>query len=101
MNLSIAEGATEAYERLRPHLLELSDQNGSHPEERVILLRCGMLSWTRERNHLVTSVAAPVSHPTPSPGGYSPGSGVLATELVRLMASLILSGSEGALLCRN
>lgn len=99
MNFPITEGAIEAYERLRFHLLELSGQNGSNPE-RVILLRRGMLTWTQERNHLMASTAAPVFTPI-SPAVGSPSSGELATELVRLMASLILSGSEGALLCQN
>lgn len=91
------EDTIEAYERLRPHLLELSDQNGSNPD-RVILLRRGMLIWTHERNQQMASTAA---LPTPISPAVRSSSGEPATELVRLMASLILSGSEGALLCRN
>jgi hypothetical protein len=92
MNLPITEGAVEAYERLRPHLLELSDQNGSNPD-RVILLRRGMLTWACERNHLMASSSAPVSNPI-SPAVRSPSCGELGTELVRLMASLILSSPK-------
>ena len=93
MNLSIAEGAVEAYERLRPHLLEPFDQNGFNPQ-RVVLLRRGMLSWARERNHWVTSAVARVSNLTSPAGGPSPAFSEFAIELVRLMASLILSGPK-------
>lgn len=89
--MQIMESAIEAYERLRPQLLEPSDQNGSNLD-RAILLRRGMLIWARERNPLIDS-AVPVSNPI-FPAVRLPSSGELATELVRLMASLILSSPK-------
>lgn len=90
----MAEGVTEAYEQLRPHLLDLSDMNGSprsNYPERVILLRRGMLSWAHEHTPAMTSARIDPTFAVVVP---SPECGSPATELVRLMASLILSSTK-------
>lgn len=80
----LRDNAAAAYERLRLHLIDPADQSGS-ATGRVILLRRGMLAWARSDNHVQ---ASPVS--LCQTGGPPVPSGV-ATELVQVMAGLILS----------
>jgi len=74
-----------AYEKLRRHLIDPADQSGS-AMGRVVLLRRGMLAWATTYNHVQTSsVSSCQSGGTPVP------TGVVANELVQVMAGLILS----------
>jgi hypothetical protein len=88
VSLPIPQGAVDAYEALRSHLLAPSRHNGSVLSS-GILLRRGMLAWARERSNALASTALPISS-LPSAASAA-GPCALATELVRLMASLILS----------
>lgn len=91
MNAPIAEAA-EAYEKLRPHLLELADQNGLH--EREILLRRGMLAWASECRQLTASGTNLLSYSIPPGTVRPPEIGEFASELVRLLANLVLSSPK-------
>jgi hypothetical protein len=82
---SVWEGAAQAYEVLRCDLLQSSGQNG-WGNGRAILLRRGLLAWTRERDN-----NAILPTPTPPSGSESRVPSEIASELVRLVAGLILS----------
>jgi hypothetical protein len=88
VSLPIPQGAVDAYEALRSHLLAPSRHNGSVLSG-GILLRRGMLAWARERSNALASTALPISSLPSATSAAVPCA--LATELVRLMASLILS----------
>jgi hypothetical protein len=94
----VPEGAAEAYEALRPYLLEPSGHNGS-VTSRVFLLRRGMLAWACERNHTWAYTSLPISSQPVAASSLVPR--VFATELVRLMAGLILSKQKESGLCLN
>lgn len=84
MSLSVPEGAAQSYETLRADLLQpraTAPGNG-----RTLLLRRGMVAWAHERG-------APLSFtPTPLlPTVQSQVPSAIASELVRIMAGLILS----------
>ena len=97
MRLQLPEGTAEAYEALRPHLLEPSTHNGSITS-RVLLLRHGMLAWACERDSVFACTSPPISSQTAN-SPVVPGT--VATELVRLMAGLILGTRKEAGLCLN
>jgi hypothetical protein len=94
----LPEEAAAAYEALRPHLLVPAARHSGFLPNWVTLLRRGMVAWACEPNR--TSPSLPLPNPL-SLAVSSPPSGESATELVRLMANLVLSKREGVLLCRN
>jgi hypothetical protein len=79
----LRDNAVAAYETLRLHLIDPADQLGS-ATGRVVLLRRGMLAWARTDNHVQASPGSLCQT-----GGPPVPSGV-ATELVQVMAGLIL-----------
>lgn len=84
MSPSVWDGAAQAYEVLRCDLLHPSNQNGGG-NNRTVLLRRGLVAWTRERNDAI------LPRPIPSPAPKSQATSEVANELVQLMAGLILS----------
>ncbi len=93
---SLAHDAASSYERLRPQLIDSTDQSGA-ATGRSVLLRRGMLAWTRAYGHVPAT-------PTPTSVGrgcMSPVPSVIVTELVQIMAGLILSNGKGCISCLN
>jgi hypothetical protein len=97
VSLSIPEGAGEAYERLRQHAVQL-DSGGGDLEGRRVFMRCGFAAWAQIRPAIVPS-RPPESH-VPS-GGEVPSLDAFGTELVRLVAGLILTRQEVFAACLN
>jgi len=95
VSLSIPEGAGEAYERLRQRAVQL-DSGGGDLEGRRVFIRCGFAAWAQIRPGIVPS---PESH-VPS-GGEVPSLDSFGTELVRLVAGLILTRQEVFPACLN
>lgn len=88
----------EAYEQLRRQVVQ-PDGRGGGIESRRIFVRCGLAPWAQ---------MAPSVEPAPPPESHFPAGveapvlGSLGAELVRLMASLILSTrQEGLSACLN
>ena len=81
------EGTVEAYEQLRRQVVQ-PDGRGGGRESRRTFMRCGLATWAQ---------MAPSVEPARPPGLHFPSGveapvlGSLGAELVRLMASLILS----------
>lgn len=98
MSRQLPEGTAEAYEALRPSLLEPSAHHGS-VTSRVLFLRHGMLAWACERDSVFACTSPPIS--SQPVAANSPVPGTVATELVRLMAGLILGTRKEAGLCLN
>jgi hypothetical protein len=84
VNPYVWEGAAQAYEALRCDLLQPSRQNGCG-NGRAILLRRGLMAWTCERDNAILPT------PTPPSASESQVPSEVASELIRLMAGLILS----------
>jgi hypothetical protein len=82
---SLAHDAVFAYETLRPHLIDSGDQSGA--VGRSVLLRHGMLAWARAYEQ------TPAALPPVGRACVSTIPATVATELVRIMAGLILSGN--------
>ena len=83
----IPEGTVEAYEGLRRQVIQ-PDGRGGHLEGRGVLVRCGLASWAQSRLAAVPA-RLPESHfPSGIDASVLDSFGV---ELVRLVASLILS----------
>ncbi len=83
----IPEGTVEAYEGLRRQVIQ-TDGRGGHLEGRGVLVRCGLASWAHSRLAAVPA-RLPESHfPSGTDASVLDAFGV---ELVRLVASLILS----------
>jgi hypothetical protein len=84
----------DTYEALRRQAVQ-PDGRGEHLEGRGVLMRCGMATWSQIR---------PVAVPTRSPeslfpcGSEAPVLDSSGAELVRLVASLILSSRKEGLL---
>lgn len=97
MTVAVPEGAAEAYEHLRPVLLDPSGPQGS-VTGRVMLLRHGMLAWAHAQDTTPTAPLAPRSlgaaARAPVPSDITPG-------LVQLMAGLILNHHKESGLCLN
>lgn len=81
MSPYVWEGAAQAYEALRCDLLQ---PNGCG-NGRAILLRRGLMAWTCERDNAILPI------PTPPSASESRLASEVASELIRLMAGLILS----------
>jgi hypothetical protein len=88
----------EAYEQLRRQVVQ-PDGRGGGMEGRRIFMRCGLAPWAQ---------MAPSGEAAPPPESHFPAGveapvlGSLGGELVRLMASLILSTrQEGSSACPN
>jgi hypothetical protein len=91
--VSISEGAIEAYERLRQRAVQLD--SGDLAARRVFV-RCGFAAWAQIRPATVPS------HLTESqfPSEVAPPSlDSFETELVRLVAGLILTRQEVLAAC--
>jgi hypothetical protein len=97
VTVSVPEGAAEAYEHLRPALLDPSGPQGS-VTGRVMLLRHGMLAWTHAQDTTPTAPLAArflgATAEGPVPSDITPG-------LVQLMAGLILNHHKEPGLCLN
>ena len=87
MTVAVPEGAAAAYEGLRPSLLDLSSPHGSGTG-RVVLRRRGMLAWAHALETTPTASRAPWSRGAAAQGAVSSD---ITTDLVQLMATLILS----------
>jgi hypothetical protein len=88
------EGTVEAYEGLRRQVVQ-PDGRGEHPEGRGVLIRCGLATWAQIRP------AAVLAHRHESnlqSACESPVLDSLGTELVRLVAGLILSTRQEGIL---
>jgi len=94
---AVSEGAAEAYEHLRPALLDPSGPQGS-VTGRVMLLRHGMLAWARAQD---TTPAAPLAPRSLGAAARGPVPSDVAPGLVQLMASLILNHHKEPGLCLN
>jgi hypothetical protein len=81
------EGTVEAYEQLRRHVVQ-PDGRGGGVESRRTFMRCGLAPWAQMAPS-VGPARPPESHF--HAGVEAPVLGSLGAELVRLMASLILS----------
>ena len=94
MRSPIPEGAVDAYEGLRRQVVQ-PDGRGEHLVGRGVLVRCGLASWSQIR---------PVAAPKPLPesllpcGSEAPVLDSFEAEVVRLIASLILSPRKEGLL---
>ena len=97
MSLSIPEAAGEVYERLRQRAVQL-DSGGGDLEARRVFMRCGFAAWAQIRPGVAPS-RPPESH-APS-GGEVPSLDSFGTELVRLVAGLILTRQEVSPACLN
>lgn len=84
--------ASAAYEMLRAHLIDSTDQSGAGAG-RVILLRRGMLAWASACNH------PPACPALLCPPAGSPVAPNVATELVQFLAGLIFSSGKESILC--
>jgi hypothetical protein len=84
------EGTVEAYEQLRRQVVQ-PDGRGGGAESRRTFMRFGLAPWAQ----MVPS-AEPARPPESHlfPGVEAPVPGSLGAELVRLMASLILSTQQ-------
>jgi hypothetical protein len=88
----------EAYEQLRRQVVQ-PDGRGGGMESRRIFMRCGLAPWAQMARS--GEPAAPPESHFPA-GAEAPVPGSLGAELVRLMASLILSTrQEGLTACLN
>ena len=86
----IPAGTVEAYEGLRRQVIQ-PDGRGGHLEGRGVLVRCGLASWAQSRLAAVPA-RLPESHlPSGIDASVLDSFGV---ELVRLVASLILSARQ-------
>jgi len=85
--LSIPEDAVAVYETLRPHLVGAADYAGS-AASRAVLLRRGMLAWACECKQVPASQALLRSQ------AEWPVSSEVTTELVQLMAGMILGSGK-------
>ena len=77
----------EAYEELRRQAVEL-DGRDEHFEGRGVLMRRGLATWAQLRP-IAISVPPPESHSPSKP--VTPALDSFGSELVRLLAGLILS----------
>jgi hypothetical protein len=80
-------GAADAYEGLRPALLDPSVRQGSITG-RVMLLRRGMVAWIHARE---MTPAMPPALGSLGAAAVGPGSSDVTAALVQLMADLVLS----------
>ena len=90
-------GTAEAYEGLRPALLDPAGPHGAITG-RVLLRRRGMVAWAHARD------TTPVTPPAPRSLGAAargPEPSDFTSELVQLMAGLILTHHHGAVRCLN
>jgi hypothetical protein len=81
----------DAYEGLRRQVVQ-PDGRGKHIEERGILIRRGLATWSQTRP------VARTPPESPFPSGAAPVLDWFGTELVLLVASLILSTRKEDLL---
>ena len=87
VSLTIPEGAVQAYQGLRRRVVRW-DSGGEQLEGRRVFVRCGFAAWAQMKPAVGPS-HPPESH---SPSGVEgPSLDSFGTELVRLVASLILS----------
>ena len=84
----LAHDAAFAYETLRPRLIDAADQSGA--VGRSVLLRHGMLAWARAYQQ------TPAASPSVGRACVSTIPATVATELVQIMAGLILSNGREA-----
>jgi hypothetical protein len=91
VSFSVPEGAAQWYEILRHDLLQPESETGSGIG-RTIVLRRGMAAWIRERDNLPPAPTLSV------PATKSETPFTVASELVRLLAGLILSRGKD---CRH
>jgi hypothetical protein len=85
---SLAYDAAFAYETLRPHLIDSAEQSGA--VGRSVLLRHGMLAWAGAYQQ------PSVAPPSVGRACASTIPATVATELVQIMAGLILSSGREA-----
>ena len=97
MTAAVPEGATVAYERLRPALLDPSAPQES-VSGRVLLLRHGMLAWAHAQD---TMPAAPLAPRSLGAAARGPLPSDIAPGLVQLLAGLILTHHQEPVRCRN
>lgn len=95
MRLPVPAGATEAYEALRQRVIQ-PDGRIEHAEGRGILMRCGLARWAQVQSASMT-VALPDSHLQHN-SHQSEIPAALGTELVQLVACLILSMRQEVML---
>ena len=93
--MSISEGAVEAYEGLRQLAVQLDSEDLAG---RRVFVRCGFAAWAQIRPAIVPS--RPPESQFPSAVAV-PSLDSFATELVRLVAGLILTRQEVLLACLN
>ena len=86
-------GAVDAYEGLRRQAVQ-TEGRGEYLEGRGVLMRCGLATWVQ-----ITPAAVPVRAPESLSCSASevPLLDSFGSELVRLVASLILTRKEGHL----
>ena len=97
MTVAVPEGAAEAYEGLRPTLLDPSSPPGS-VTGRVMLLRHGMLAWAHAPD---TTPAAPLAPRSLGAAARGPVPSDITPGLVQLMAGLILTHHKEPARCLN
>jgi hypothetical protein len=97
VTVAVPEGAAEAYEHVRPTLLDPSGPQGS-VTGRVMLLRHGMLAWAHAQD---LTPAAPLAPRSLGAAARGPLPSDIAPGLVQLMAGLILTHHQEPGLCRN
>ncbi len=97
MTVALPVGTAEAYEALRPALL---DSSGAHRAitGRVLLLRRGMVAWAHARD---TTLVAPPAPRSLGAAARAPELSDVTAELVQLMAGLILHHHQEAGRCLN
>jgi hypothetical protein len=84
----------DAYEGLRRQAVQ-PDGQGEHLEGRGVLIRCGLATWSQIRPGAVSTPSLESHFPS---GSEAPVLDSFGAELVRLVASLILSTRKEGLL---